>query len=154
MANCAMYLQEAIRIEWSEIKNGCLVTHRAKTGTCVRVAVLWPETLAALAKVKKRGDFIFYSYAGEPLGIKGAELRFRNLREAAKVEHVISSQIRDGAYTAAVEANVSESLCKPLAGHRSGISDHYLKRKPSMVAPACEAVRARYIGTMKIAAVA
>jgi integrase len=143
MLNCAMYLQEVIKLRWEDIKDGCLVTHRAKTGKCVRVAVLWKETLDALSKVKRRGPFIFYSYAAEPLGIKGAEKRFRDLRDAAKVD-VTSSQLRDGAYTAAVEANVTTNLCQLLVGHRSGLADHYVKRRPSMVAPACDAIHRAY----------
>jgi integrase len=143
MLNCAMYAQEVIRLRWSDIRDGCLVTHREKTGKCVRVAVLWKSTLDALAEVKRRGPYIFYNYAGEPLGIKGAEKRFRELRDAADVE-VTSSMLRDGAYTAAVEANVTSNLCQLLVGHRSGLSDHYVKRSPRMVAPACEAVARAY----------
>ncbi len=145
MLNCAMYLQEVIKLQWSDIHNGCLVTHRAKTGKCVRVAVLWKETLTALEKINRRGSYLFYNYAGAPLGIKGAEKRFRDLRDEAKVA-VTSSQLRDGAYTAAVEANVTASLCQLLVGHRSGIADHYVKRKPEMVAPACEAIHRAYFG--------
>jgi hypothetical protein len=52
--------------------------------------------------------------------------------------------LRDGAYTACVEANVTANLCQLLVGHRSGIADHYVKRKPSMVAPACEAIYRHY----------
>lgn len=143
MLNAAMYCQEVIRLRWSDIRDGCLVTHRAKTGKCVRVAVLWQETLDALAKVKRRGPYIFYNYASEPLGIKGAERRFRGLRDAAEVD-VTSSMLRDGAYTAAVTANVTSNLCQLLVGHRSGLSDHYVKRSPRMVAPACEAIRRAY----------
>jgi integrase len=143
MLNGAMYLQEVINLQWADIRDGCLVTHRAKTGKCVRVAVLWQETLDALAAVKRRGPHIFYNYAASPLGIKGAEKRFRELRTEAAVE-VTSSQLRDGAYTAAVEANVTSSLCQLLVGHRSGIADHYVKRKPKMVAPACEAIHRAY----------
>lgn len=145
MLNCAMYLQEVVNVQWADIKDGCLVTHRAKTGKCVRVAVLWQETLDALAKVKRRGPFIFYTYAAAPLGVKGAEKRFRTLRETAKVD-VTSSQLRDGAYTSAVEANVNQQICQLLVGHRSGIADHYVKRKPKMVAPACDAIHRTYFG--------
>jgi integrase len=145
MLNCAMYLQEVIKLQWSDVREGCLVTHRAKTGKCVRVAVLWKETLDALVEVARRGPFIFYNYAGVPLGIKGAEKRFRDLRNAAGVG-VTSSQLRDGAYTAAVEANVTSNLCQLLVGHRSGIADHYVKRKPTMVAPACTAIYIAYFG--------
>lgn len=145
MLNAAMYLQEVIRLDWADIKDGCLVTRRAKTGQCVRVAVLWPETVDALSKVTRIGPSVFNSYSGAQLGIKGAELRWRELRDKAGVD-VTASQLRDGAYTAAVEANVTGNLCQLLVGHRSGISDHYVLRKPRMVAPACEAIRAAYLG--------
>jgi hypothetical protein len=55
MLNAAMYVAEVVRLRWDDIRDGCLITHRSKTGKCVRVATLWPETLAALAKVKRRG---------------------------------------------------------------------------------------------------
>jgi integrase len=144
MLNGAFYCAEVIRLKWTDIIKGCIVTHRAKEGRCVRVCVLWPETLAALAKVKQKGEYIFYNYAGAPLGIKGAEKRFRELRDAAKVEHVTSSQLRDGAATAMAQANVTEKLCNLLLGHRAGIGDHYVKRNPQMVAPACEAIYRHY----------
>lgn len=144
MLNCAMYLQEVIRLQWDDIRDGCLATHRAKTGKCVRVAVLWGETLDALAKLTRRGPNLFYNSAGSPLTIKGAEKRFRDLRNRAGLD-VTSSQLRDGAYTAAVEANVSSNLCQLLVGHRCGLADHYVKRKPTMVAPACEAIREKFL---------
>jgi integrase len=144
MLNGALYLQEVIRLQWDDIRDGCLVTHRAKTGKCIRIAVLWKETLTALANMKRRGNCIFLNYAGAPLGIKGAERRFRELRDCANVA-VTSSMLRDGAYTACVEANITSQLCQLLVGHRSGIADHYVLRKPRMVAPACEAIHVAYI---------
>ena len=144
MLNTAMYVAEVVRLRWKDLRDGCLVTHRSKTGKCVRVATLWKETLDALAKVERRGPYIFVNYAGAPLANKGAEKRFRDLRDAAKVPHVTSSMLRDGAYTAAVEANVTSNLCQLLVGHRSGLQDNYVKRKPRMVAPACEAIRKAY----------
>jgi integrase len=144
MLNAAMYLQEVIRVEWDELRDGCLITHRAKNGQVVRVAVLWPETVAALAAVKRRGDFVFIAAHGEALGISGAGKRFRALRKAAGVS-ATAAQLRDGALTAAASANVNKQLCDVLAGHRSGISDHYVKRNPKMVAPACEAIRQVYL---------
>lgn len=144
MLNCAMYLQEVIKLEWSDIRDGCLVTHRAKTGKCVRVAVLWKETLEAINGLPRRGSHLFYNRAAAPLGIKGAEKRFRDLRDASELPHVTSSMLRDGAYTAAVEANVTSTLCRLLVGHRCGLQDNYVKRKPGMVAPACEAIHKAY----------
>jgi integrase len=143
MLNGAFYLQEVVRLKWSEIKDGAIITHRQKEGRCVRVCVLWQETLDALAAVARKGDHIFYSYQGAPLGVKGAEKRFRELRENAKVA-VTSSQLRDGAATAAAGANVNQQIQNVLLGHRSGISDHYVKRNTAMVQPAVDAVRACY----------
>jgi integrase len=144
MLNGAFYLSEVIRLQWEDITDGCIITHRKKTGRCVRVCVLWPETLNALAGIEHAGPAIFYNNAGSQIGIAGAEKRWRKLRESAKVD-VTSSQLRDGAYTACVEANITSSLCQLLVGHRSGIADHYVKRKPAMVAPACEAVHRHYL---------
>ena len=145
--NAAMYLTEVVRLKWSDIRpDGTIITHRHKEGRCVRVCTLWPETIAALENVPRKGDHIFNAYSGAPLGVKGAELRFRKLRDGAKVPHVTSSQLRDGAATAAASANVNQQLIALLLGHRTGIGDHYVKRNPKMVAPACEAVRSLYMG--------
>lgn len=145
MPNGGYYVAEVIRLRWDDVKAGAIVTHRAKEGKCVRACVLWPETVEALDNVRRRGEFIFYSYAGSPLGVKGAEKRFRVLRERADLK-VTSSQLRDGAATAMAEANVTEKLCAILLGHRSGISDHYVKRNAKMVASACEAIYRKYFG--------
>lgn len=158
MLNGAFYLQEVISLEWGDIKNGCIVTHREKTGKCVRVCVLWQETLNALGNLKRRrdGDPLFYTYQGLPIKICGAQRRFVELAVAAKLASpndkgkmkptVTASQLRDGALTAAASANVNSQICSLLAGHRSGIADHYVKRNPKMVAPACEAIHRCYFG--------
>jgi len=146
--NCALYLQEAMHLEWDDIRDGCLVTNRKKTGKCLRVSVLWQETLEALSKMERKGTNIFYSYQGAPLTVSGAGKRFRALRKAAGVSiEVKANNLRDGAYTAAVAANVNEDLCRLLVGHRTaGLKDHYCKRNPQMVAPACEAIYRHYFG--------
>lgn len=48
MLNGCFYIQEVINLQWDDIKNGCVVTNRRKTGKCIRVCVLWPETIEAL----------------------------------------------------------------------------------------------------------
>ncbi len=147
MLNGGYYCGEVVRLKWSLIKDGCIVTHRAKEGRCVRVCTLWPETIEALAKVPRKIDHIFVAYTGKALGVKGAEKRWRDLRERAKVPaHVTSSHLRDGAATAMASAGISDKLFAVLMGHRSGIGDHYTKRNPQMVRPACDAIRARYLG--------
>jgi hypothetical protein len=72
-------------------------------------------------------------------------MRFNELAELAGVPHVTGSQLRDGAFSAAVEANVSEVLCNILVGHSNGMADHYVRANPRMVAPACAAVAAHYM---------
>lgn len=147
MLNGAYYCAEVVRLKWSILKDGCIVTHRKKEGRCVRVCVLWQETLGALAKLPRKGDHIFTAYTGLPLGTKGAEKRFRELRTEAKVSSAVtSSHLRDGAATAMAQAGVSDKLFAIAMGHRSGISDHYVKRHPRMVAPACEAIHRCYFG--------
>jgi integrase len=147
--NFGMYLREAINLRWNSINDGCLVAHRKKTGRCVRLATVWRETAEALSQIERRGEYIFYGEHGERLGIKGVELRFRQLREAAGVPHVTSSMLRDGASTAAAKAGVGEQICLLYEGHRSGIRDRYAKRYPEQVAPACEAVYRHYFGQRK-----
>lgn len=154
MLNGAFYIKEAIELEWTDIKGDCIVTHREKTGKCVRVCVLWKETIDALSQIKRRGDKLFYTYQGLPIKVCGAFRRFADLVAAAGLETVdesgkktrlvTPSQLRDGALTAAASANVNSQICSLLAGHRSGIADHYVKRHPKMVAPACEAVYNHY----------
>jgi len=145
MLNGAYYCAEVVRLKWSMVKDGCIITHRNKHGRCVRVCVLWKETLDALSMLPRKTDFIFNAYTGLPLGTKGAEKRFRVLRTAAKVSMAVtSSHLRDGAATAMAQAGVTDKFFAIAMGHRSGISDHYVKRNPNMVAPACEAIRNYY----------
>lgn len=160
MLNGAFYIQEVIDLEWDDIRNGCIVTNREKTGKCIRVCVLWPETLAALERVQQQGDKIFYTYQAAPIKVCGAQRRFRRLAIKAGLATtdangdqqptVTASQLRDSALTAAAEANVNSQLCKLLAGHRSGMDDHYVKRNPKMVAPACAAVFSKYMNTSAV----
>ncbi|HEV2294120.1 MAG TPA: tyrosine-type recombinase/integrase [Tepidisphaeraceae bacterium] len=159
MLNGCFYIQEVINLEWQDIKNGCIVTNRRKTGKCIRVCMLLPETLAALEKMKRRNAYIFNTYAGLPIKVSGAQRRWQRLslkaglateRDGACNKKVIkcdvtASQLRDGAYTAAASANVNSEICRLLGGHRCGIQDHYVRRNPKMVAPACEAVRRFYL---------
>jgi integrase len=134
-------------LNWSDIdlQKRTLTTHRAKTGI-VRVAVLWQRTMEALAKLPKDTDAIFLT--------SGTRMRhnyqtfyknFKAVRKAAKV-NVQVSDIRDGSYTAAVEAGIELHICKLLAGHASGIDDHYVKRRPMAVSAACSAIEAAYFG--------
>jgi site-specific recombinase XerD len=148
MLNACMYAGEVITLEWEDITDdGCLVGRRNKTGEFLRVAKLWPETIKALkAMDRTKGPHIFRAITGQPLKKDGAFARFRKLAKNAEVKKVTPSHLRDGAYTAAVAANVTLPLCQLLAGHATGMSDNYVLGNPSMVAPACEAIRKHYFG--------
>lgn len=144
MLNCGLYLQEAVRVRWDELDGGCLVTQRQKEGECLRVAVLWQQTIDALNKVERKGEYVFVAEHGLPLTVSGAGKRFRKVRTAAGLPSVSGSQMRDGAYQAMAEANINDNLCKLLVGHSSGLRDNYVLRNPKMVAPACEAIAKAY----------
>jgi integrase len=147
MLNAALYQQEAVRLDWSHIVNGNLIAHRGKKGKVVRVAPLWQETIEALGQIKKTGAFIFRSETGKRLTVTGSSIRFQKLRKAAKVDEAVkASHCRDGAATAAAEANVNPQIVSLLLGHRSGIVDHYAKRNPAMVRVATDAVYKKYFG--------
>jgi integrase len=146
MLNACMYAGEVITLEWNDITDSdCLVGRRKKTGEFLRVAKLWPETIRALkAMDRTKGPYIFRAVTGNPLKKDGAFARFRKLAKNAKLKGVTPSHLRDGAYTAAVAANVTLPLCQLLAGHATGMSDNYVLGNPSMVTPACEAIRKHY----------
>lgn len=147
MLNACMYGGEVAALDWSELNldNGTLATHREKTSV-VRIAVLWPRTVAALRKLPRHTDALFLT--------NGTKMRhnyqtvykaFKALRKSVESAAEIQlSDIRDGAYTSAVEAGVELDRVKLLAGHSTGISDAYVKRRPKMVAEACEAIQVAY----------
>jgi integrase len=145
--NCCLYAAEALEVRWSELdlEGKVFVSARAKTGM-VRAAVLWPRTVAALRAVRRTGsDFVFVSARGTAYHPNSFRKVFAQLRTRAGVRGDIKiSDIRDGAYSAAVESRCDANLCNILAGHRCGMSDHYVKRRPSIVKPACEGVERYY----------
>jgi integrase len=143
--NCCMYGSEVGSLCWSDLdlEKGTLSSTRSKTGI-VRIATLWPETIAALRKLSRRGDAIFLTEAGTQADYLCVYRLFKIVRRAAGLEQLQFAMIRDGAYTAAVEAGTDLNVCRLLAGHATGISDHYVKRRPRMVAAACDAVRNFY----------
>jgi integrase len=145
--NCCMYNSEALSIEWDEIdlEQGVFASRRGKTGIR-RAATLWPETVEAVKAIERRAasPYMFTSSHGSRFNVTSFGKRFVRLRKAVKVE-VEHNQIRDGAYTAAVEAGVPLATCQFLAGHKmAGQVDNYVARAPKMVRGACDAVRAAY----------
>lgn len=135
--NCAMYASEAGAIKWEEIdlSAASLVTRRPKTGVS-RIACLWPETVRAIKKLPRRGDYVFNTRVRSYTTFSGLA-HWRKYRDAAELpEELKFSSIRDGSYTVAL--GVSLEQAKLLAGHRmSGSTDHYVRRNPEMVKSVC-----------------
>lgn len=152
MLNLAMYPQEAVNLDWGEIDlaKRTVVTDRSKT-TVIRIGVLWEQTAEALKAIKPSGaraeSPVFMSRQGNRLSVKTATKHFRHIRERADVAEAVKAEhCRDGAYTAAIESGAELETVKLLAGHATGISDHYVARKPTMVAEACAAIERHYFG--------
>jgi integrase len=143
--NACMYGGEAAVVNWSDIdlEKAILSTDRRKTHD-VRIATLWPETVAALKQLPHQADALFLTETGTQADYLWAYRQFKQVRKAAKADRAQFCQLRDGSYTAAAEAGVDLNVCRLLAGHATGISDHYIKRRPAMVAPACEAIYKAY----------
>lgn len=150
MLNLCMYPSEALALDWREInlKTGAVQTHRSKS-TIIRIGILWPRTIEAIrALVPRRKDDvapIFISREGSRWNVKTVSSQFRDLRKAAGVPYAVKSEdCRDGAYTTAIEWGADLTLAKLLGGHGTGISDHYAKRRPKMVAEVCAAIEREY----------
>jgi integrase len=144
--NCCMYGGEVAALGWADVDlpKRTLCTVRCKTGI-VRIAVLWNRTIQALRKLPRAGEVIFIT-SGTKMQHNYQTLyqSFHELRGKVELADVQFAQLRDGAYTAAVEAGIPLDTCRLLAGHATGISDHYVKRRPQMVAEACAAIEKAY----------
>lgn len=156
--NACMYLGEVIELKWFDIdfETGILSTHRNKKEQIVRVAVLWPETLAALNRLPRLTDTIFLSADGDPHTYQSIYKLWKAVRKEAKLDgedvqltskwrgRLQSSHLRDGSYTQAMRMGKDITLAKLIAGHSTGMADEYVERNQDMVAPVCEAVRRAY----------
>ncbi len=127
-----------------------MVSQRGKTGI-TRVAVIWERTAEAIQAYLKakphRGEHLFNSRTGTRLTAKAAGRIVQSLRDedhANLPDTVNFDCIRDGAYSAAIEAGADLTHAKLLAGHKIGMPDHYIRRNPKMVADCCAAIEAHY----------
>ena len=140
MLNCCMYNGEAGALKWTEVnlRTGEVVTKRPKTKIS-RVAMLWPQTLAALKKLDQDRDNVL-SGPDATLTAKLIWRRWDEVRDELKMPDVKPSDVRDAAYTVACrETNLDQA--RVLAGHRlPGAADHYIQRNPQFVSAACMAI--------------
>jgi len=147
--NFAMHIGEVCEIKWDEIdlEKGTYCSIRAKTEAhrIPRAATLWPETIAALKAMPKKGPYVFTSHYGTKYNRNKRVNTFGEFRTAAGMPHITFDSIRDAAYTAACRLCSDERWARLLAGHRSpGLQDSYVLRNPEMVRPACDAVFQAY----------
>lgn len=153
--NCAFYPSEVavVRKKSLNLDRKTFVDERMKTKV-IRVAVLWDRTIKAVKAhmndSPNKSAWLFLNEAGSRCQARNIANAYRNLRaEIDLPDSVVFAQIRDGAYTAAIEGGADVLQAEILAGHQVGIKDAYLKRKPEMVAPACKAVEKYYFPRQK-----
>ena len=151
--NAALYPSEVAAVESKHVNldKRTLVMDRGKTGI-PRVAVLWQRTVDAIrayqAEARHQSSHLVVGRTGQPYDGNHVGRNFRRIRKEASVPDEIEfAHIRDGAYSAAFNADgVEEKHAKVLAGHRSGMSDAYVKRNPRCVAVACRAIEQSFFG--------
>jgi integrase len=150
--NCALYAKDLCRVLKQEIdlEKGTFKSIRKKTGI-PRIAVLWPETIAAIrayqAAEPHESSHLFVSHNGRPYTVNHVGRHFNWYRDKVGVPKTITfGSLRDAAQTAADEAEVDPLVTDRLMGHRTGgTRDNYSLRRPYMVRKACEAIRIAYI---------
>jgi integrase len=147
--NAAFYAVDIARLKWSDLdlERGVYHARRGKTKVA-RAAVLWKQTITSLQALQRSDDdeYVFHKANGQPHTDTTIRKLFWALRERAGVAKAVQlADLRDGAFTAAASGEgVEFRHAQVLAGHRSGISDAYVRRSPMMVAKACEAVGRAY----------
>ena len=142
--NAAMYGGEVAALKWDEVnlRARTLVTRRPKTGVS-RVAILWPETVAALRRVPAWDGIPFVFNTSRRSFTSNSVLKaWRSYRSKAGFgDETTFGQIRDAAYSIACQSATLDQA-RALAGHRfPGMSDAYVRRRPDFVGPACDAIR-------------
>jgi integrase len=146
--NACLYAKDVadLKPDDLDLSRGVLVADRGKTGVA-RVAVLWPATVEAVRKLDVRDGILFRTDSTRQAhNANTIRKAFRDLRGEAEVSGDVQfAHIRDGAYTFACEGEgVQFEHARVRAGHRSGISDNYVKRRPALVTAACSAVAKAY----------
>jgi len=143
--NCCLHLGEILALKWESFKGGKYSASREKTGV-PRGAVLWKETIEAMSGISRKSPHVFTSTHGTKFNRNTKVNDFAALRQTAGLPSSVKfDDIRDGAYTAALQ-HCEEKIVRVLAGHKAaGLLDSYVLRNPEMTRPACEAVYKAYL---------
>jgi integrase len=116
-----MYFGEAARLEWDDLQldAGELVGDREKLGRVVRIGVLWERTTDVLRRIRRRpSGSVFVNDGGKQMSYLDLKRLFDKARLAAGLTDVMppapqTSDVRDGAYTAAIRAKVGPCSFTP-----------------------------------------
>lgn len=145
--NLCLHLDEVCDLRWADfnLEQGTYAAIRNKTRRqrIPRAAVLWPETIEALKRIKRVSPYVLISSHGTRFNRNTRGRAFGALRKAAGIPETVTYDcLRDASYTAAAQApGVDEKFARLLAGQRSpGLQDNYVLRNPDCVRPACDAV--------------
>jgi integrase len=146
--NCCFYIADLRDLKWTDIDldKATFSAIRGKT-RIPRVATLWAETVEAIKKLPRRGQspYVFTSTHGTKYNRTTMGNDFMDLRTKAGVPDTVKfADIRDGSFTAATQAATDPRWAQVLAGHASGMQDHYVLRDAAKVKPACDAVYKAY----------
>jgi integrase len=138
--NAAIYPSEVGAVKWADVdlERGEFSSTRNKTKV-PRVACLWPETIKALRQLPKNRDTVFNT-SRQRYTRMSVHREWSTYRTSAEKPSALFNQIRDAAFTLACRTDLNQA--RVLAGHRlPGSVDHYVRRNPSFVTGACQAIR-------------
>lgn len=145
--NLCLAPKEIVALKWEELdlEAHTFVAARNKTGVR-RVGTVWSRTVESLQKLPRLTPAVFTSAQGTELSVWTLRDDWRQTRKRAGVDAELSS-LRDGAYTAAIEAGATSDQAALLAGHAfPGARDNYVRRNPRMASEVCDAIERIYFG--------
>jgi site-specific recombinase XerD len=119
MRRAGLRISDAVTLKRSELVNGRVFLHQAKTGTPVYVPVP-PKVTAALKKLDERGEYFFWSGNGEvKSAIEDCRRAFSAVAKLAGVQNAHFHRLRDSFAVSLLQNGVSLEEVSILLGHAS-----------------------------------
>ncbi len=146
-----------------DLKNKTLAKPRKKTtdnqNGIIRVALLWDRTVDAINEAislrENKTEYLFVNQNGNQITPKNIQRWWQRVRKRSGVsEYVKFEHIRDAAQTVPIDIDSRLLLeTKLLLGHSiPGVTNNYLRRRPSMVRNVCRILEEHYFGSSSIPA--
>jgi integrase len=156
--NLCMSMDEVCSLRWADfnLAGKSYASFRGKTSVA-RAAALWDETVALLKALPRKSEYVFTSTHGTRFNRNTKVNDFRELADSVGLVKVTFSQIKKGAYSAALKDKTVKDgrFARVLGGHIAhGLEDNYGERSVEYATPACDAVYRHYFANkaMKMAA--